>query len=68
MVPVLRLPSAELTERAVLLLQEAGFATVEITMTTPDAVALIKKTKNAGAGTVLDLDTAQRKTRGGQAE
>jgi 2-dehydro-3-deoxyphosphogluconate aldolase / (4S)-4-hydroxy-2-oxoglutarate aldolase len=59
-IPVLRLPSAELTERAVLFLQEAGFATVEITMTTPGAIELIRKTKNVGAGTVLDLDTAQR--------
>jgi 2-dehydro-3-deoxyphosphogluconate aldolase / (4S)-4-hydroxy-2-oxoglutarate aldolase len=59
-IPVLRLASAELTERAALFLQEAGFATVEITMTTPGAIELIRKTKNAGAGTVLDLDTAQR--------
>jgi 2-dehydro-3-deoxyphosphogluconate aldolase / (4S)-4-hydroxy-2-oxoglutarate aldolase len=58
-VPVLRFASAELTERAVGYLQEAGFAIVEITMTTPDAVRLIGKYK-AGAGTVLDLETAQR--------
>ena len=60
MIPVLRLASAELTALAVSLLQEAGFATVEITMTTPGALDLIRKTRNAGAGTVLDLDTAQR--------
>lgn len=59
-IPVLRLASAERTEHAVLLLQEAGFATVEITMTTPGALELIRKTPHAGAGTVLDLDTAQR--------
>ena len=59
-IPVLRLASAELTERAVLLLQEAGFSMVEITMTTPGALELIGKTPNAGAGTVLDLDTARR--------
>ena len=59
-IPVLRLASAELTERAVLFLQEAGFAIVEITMTTPGALELIRKTANAGAGTVLDLDTARR--------
>jgi 2-dehydro-3-deoxyphosphogluconate aldolase/(4S)-4-hydroxy-2-oxoglutarate aldolase len=61
-VPVLRLASAELTERAALCLQEAGFGTVEITMTTPGAVDLIRKIKNmvVGAGTVLDLDAAQR--------
>ena len=59
MIPVLRLASAELTERAIDCLREAGFATVEITMTTPDAVRLIRKFK-AGAGTVLDLDAARR--------
>ena len=59
-IPVLRLASAELTERAVLFLQEAGFAVVEITMTTPGALELIRKTANAGAGTVLDLDMARR--------
>lgn len=58
-IPVLRLASAELTERAIDCLREAGFATVEITMTTPDAVRLIRKFK-AGAGTVLDLDAARR--------
>jgi 2-dehydro-3-deoxyphosphogluconate aldolase/(4S)-4-hydroxy-2-oxoglutarate aldolase len=57
---VLRLASAELTERAIDCLREAGFGTVEITMTTPGAVELIRKTKNAGAGTLLDLDTARR--------
>jgi 2-dehydro-3-deoxyphosphogluconate aldolase/(4S)-4-hydroxy-2-oxoglutarate aldolase len=61
-VPVLRLASAELTERAVDCLAEAGFATVEITMTIPGALDLIRKLENmlVGAGTVLDLDTAQR--------
>jgi 2-dehydro-3-deoxyphosphogluconate aldolase/(4S)-4-hydroxy-2-oxoglutarate aldolase len=62
-VPVLRLPSAELTERAVACLAEAGFTTFEITLTTPGAVELIarlKKQFHVGAGTVLDLDAAQR--------
>ena len=58
-IPVLRLASAELTERAIDVLHEAGFGIVEITMTTPDALRLLEKHK-AGAGTVLDLDTAQR--------
>ena len=58
-IPVLRLASAELTERAIDVLHEAGFAIVEITMTTPDALRLIGKYR-AGAGTVLDLDTAKR--------
>jgi len=57
---VLRLASAALTARAIDCLHEAGYAIVEITMTTPGAVDLIKKTRNAGAGTVLDLQTARR--------
>lgn len=62
-VPVLRLPSAELTERAVECLVAAGFQTVEITMTTPGALALIAKLATrllVGAGTVLDLETLQQ--------
>ena len=61
-VPVLRLPSAELTERAVECLAEAGFRVFEITMTTPGAVALIEKLSQftVGAGTLLDLETARR--------
>ena len=61
-VPVLRLPSAELTERAVECLAEAGFKVFEITMTTPGAVALIARLSQytVGAGTVLDLETAKR--------
>ena len=59
-IPVLRLASAELTERAIDCLREAGFGIVEITMTTPGALDLLKKTQNAGAGTVLDLDSAKR--------
>jgi 2-dehydro-3-deoxyphosphogluconate aldolase/(4S)-4-hydroxy-2-oxoglutarate aldolase len=61
-IPVLRLASAALTERAVDCLAEAGFTIVEITMTTPGALELIKHRKDLviGAGTVLDLDTAQR--------
>jgi 2-dehydro-3-deoxyphosphogluconate aldolase/(4S)-4-hydroxy-2-oxoglutarate aldolase len=57
---VLRLASAELTERAIDCLTEAGFDTVEITLTTPGALDLIRKFPGSGAGTVLDLDTAQR--------
>jgi 2-dehydro-3-deoxyphosphogluconate aldolase/(4S)-4-hydroxy-2-oxoglutarate aldolase len=59
-IPVLRLASAELTERAIDCLVEAGFKSVEITMTTPGAIELLSRTRNAGAGTVLDLDTARR--------
>jgi len=56
-VPVLRFSSAELTERALGCLREAGFGIVEITMTTPNALELIRKHR-AGAGTVLDLASA----------
>ena len=57
---MLRLATAELTERAIDCLRQAGFGTVEVTMTTPGALDIIKRSKNAGAGTVLDLDTARR--------
>ena len=63
-VPVLRLPSSELTERAVACLAEAGFSVFEITMTTPNALQLIERFAKAsymlGAGTVLDVETARR--------
>lgn len=66
-VPVLRLASAELTERAIGWLAEAGFSTVEITLTTPGAVELIGRLARApgskmlvGAGTVLDAESARR--------
>jgi len=64
-IPVLRLASAGLAERAIDCLVEAGFATVELTLTTPDAIGLIRRLRQrmapgflVGAGTVLDLDTA----------
>lgn len=62
-IPVLRLVSAELTERAIEYLAAAGFKIFEVTMTTPDATRVIRRFANrfpVGAGTVLDLDTAQR--------
>lgn len=62
-IPVLRLASAELTERAIEYLAAAGFKIFEVTMTTPDATRVIRRFANrfpVGAGTVLDLDTAQR--------
>jgi 2-dehydro-3-deoxyphosphogluconate aldolase/(4S)-4-hydroxy-2-oxoglutarate aldolase len=58
-IPVLRLASAGLTERAIEFLADAGFRILEITLTTPDALRLIEKFR-AGAGTVLDLDAARR--------
>jgi 2-dehydro-3-deoxyphosphogluconate aldolase/(4S)-4-hydroxy-2-oxoglutarate aldolase len=62
-VPVLRFPSADRTRDAVEALVEAGFATFEITMTTPGAVELIRELAQrpgllVGAGTVLDLAAA----------
>jgi 2-dehydro-3-deoxyphosphogluconate aldolase/(4S)-4-hydroxy-2-oxoglutarate aldolase len=65
-VPVLRLPSRERAASAIDCLIEAGYGTVEVTLTTPDAVALIRALRLqapesfvVGAGTVLDLDSAR---------
>jgi 2-dehydro-3-deoxyphosphogluconate aldolase/(4S)-4-hydroxy-2-oxoglutarate aldolase len=60
-VPVLRLPDSELTVRAIECLLEVGFGAIEVTMTTPDALDVIRAFAERaliGAGTVLDLDTA----------
>jgi 2-dehydro-3-deoxyphosphogluconate aldolase / (4S)-4-hydroxy-2-oxoglutarate aldolase len=62
-IPVLRLASAELTERAIEYLAAAGFEVFEVTMTTPDATRVIRRFADrflVGAGTVLDLETARR--------
>ncbi|MCE2897656.1 MAG: bifunctional 4-hydroxy-2-oxoglutarate aldolase/2-dehydro-3-deoxy-phosphogluconate aldolase [Betaproteobacteria bacterium] len=65
-IPVLRLKSRALAERGIAALAEAGFGSVEITLTTPDALALIRAQRTTaapgllvGAGTVLDLDSAR---------
>lgn len=65
-IPVLRLASATLAEQAIDCLVEAGFGTVELTLTTPNAIALIRSLRArmapdflVGAGTVLDLETAR---------
>jgi 2-dehydro-3-deoxyphosphogluconate aldolase/(4S)-4-hydroxy-2-oxoglutarate aldolase len=65
-VPVLRLRSREEAASAIDCLIEAGFGTVELTLTTPGAIDLIASLRrNAGAdfligaGTVLDLGSAQ---------
>ena len=65
-IPVLRLRSREEAQTATDCLIEAGFQTVELTLTTPGAVELIRllrRNSNAdflvGAGTVLDLGSAQ---------
>jgi 2-dehydro-3-deoxyphosphogluconate aldolase/(4S)-4-hydroxy-2-oxoglutarate aldolase len=66
-VPVLRLASGEETRFAVDCLVEAGFACIELTLTTPGAVELIAELRarmgsatSIGAGTVLDLASAGR--------
>ena len=66
-VPVLRLATAAETRFAVECLMEAGFACIELTLTTPGAVELIAELRarmgpetSIGAGTVLDLASADR--------
>jgi len=66
-IPVLRLPTRAAAEQAIACLLEAGCKTVELTLTTPDAGALLRDLRGRvaadfllGAGTVLDLDTARR--------
>jgi 2-dehydro-3-deoxyphosphogluconate aldolase/(4S)-4-hydroxy-2-oxoglutarate aldolase len=66
-VPVLRLATREAASAAIDCLVEAGFETVELTLTTPGAVDLIEELRRrmpatflVGAGTVLDLETARR--------
>jgi 2-dehydro-3-deoxyphosphogluconate aldolase/(4S)-4-hydroxy-2-oxoglutarate aldolase len=66
-VPVLRLATREAASAAIDCLVEAGFETVELTLTTPGAVELIEQLRRrmparflVGAGTVLDLETAER--------
>lgn len=65
-IPVLRLASRESAQAAVDCLIEAGFKTIELTLTTPSAIELIAALRRragpdflVGAGTVLDLDTAR---------
>jgi 2-dehydro-3-deoxyphosphogluconate aldolase / (4S)-4-hydroxy-2-oxoglutarate aldolase len=65
-IPVLRLATRPGAESAIDCLVEAGFKTVELTLTTPGAIELIAWLRRrtgedflVGAGTVLDLDTAK---------
>jgi 2-dehydro-3-deoxyphosphogluconate aldolase / (4S)-4-hydroxy-2-oxoglutarate aldolase len=65
-IPVLRFASRAQAEAAIACVIEAGFSTVEVTLTTPDALALIADLRRRapsnfmiGAGTVLDADTAR---------
>jgi len=66
-IPVLRLATRAAAAAAVDCLVEAGYGTVELTLTTPEALQLIAELRGrmdrtflVGAGTVLDLDTARR--------
>jgi 2-dehydro-3-deoxyphosphogluconate aldolase/(4S)-4-hydroxy-2-oxoglutarate aldolase len=65
-IPVPRLASRTQAETAIDCLIEAGFKTVEVTLTTPGAVELVGSLRRrsgrdflVGAGTVLDLASAQ---------
>lgn len=65
-VAVIRLPEAALFEPVAEALYEGGIRILEITMTVPDALSLIKKAVDAspsdmliGVGSVLDVDTAK---------
>ena len=65
-IPVLRLASHDATTVAIECLMEAGFSTVEVTLTTPAAIEILRELRRrvdeaflVGAGTVLDLETAK---------
>ncbi len=66
-IPVLRLATRDASAAAIDCLVEAGFGTVELTLTTPDALMLLAELRKrmdgaflVGAGTVLNLDSAKR--------
>ena len=66
-IPVLRIDSVERAQTVIDSLQDAGFMTVEIALTTPGAVQLIAELRSraassflVGAGTVLDGKQARR--------
>lgn len=65
-VAVIRLPEADLFEPVAEALYQGGVRVLEITMTVPDALSLIKKAVDTapedmliGVGSVLDVDTAK---------
>lgn len=65
-IPVVRMPTADLAKRAVDAIVAGGIDIVEVTMTVPDAIAVIHSLKSRygdevviGAGTVIDADTAR---------
>lgn len=69
-VPVIRTQSQELAHKAVMTLAGIGFRTVEVTMTVPGAVELIRELSRStdlilGAGTILDAAEAAASIRAG---
>jgi 2-dehydro-3-deoxyphosphogluconate aldolase/(4S)-4-hydroxy-2-oxoglutarate aldolase len=66
LVPVLRAPSAEVAVATALAIEKGGVPVVEVTMTVPGAIDVIREMVNSsqgrvlvGAGTVLDPETAR---------
>jgi 2-dehydro-3-deoxyphosphogluconate aldolase/(4S)-4-hydroxy-2-oxoglutarate aldolase len=65
-VAVLRLPRADDAFRAIEALREGGVMAIEVTVTTPGALAIIAETASrlpdvlVGVGSVLDVETARR--------
>ncbi|HWI62980.1 MAG TPA: bifunctional 2-keto-4-hydroxyglutarate aldolase/2-keto-3-deoxy-6-phosphogluconate aldolase [Symbiobacteriaceae bacterium] len=63
LVPVIRADTPERARRLVEAVAAGGVQTVEVTMTVPDALSALKEAKAtgvlAGAGTVLDAETAR---------
>jgi 2-dehydro-3-deoxyphosphogluconate aldolase/(4S)-4-hydroxy-2-oxoglutarate aldolase len=67
LIPVVRAESAEMARRAVAAVCEGGISIVEITMTVPGAINVIRSLAEEsgtetliGAGTVLDAQTAEK--------
>ena len=65
-IPVVRATTADEAMRAIDAIREGGIAVLEITMTVPNAIAVIEEVTNrfgsdalVGAGTVLDAETAR---------
>lgn len=71
-IPVLRFTARAQAETAIECLVAAGYGTVEVTMTTPDAISIISDLRRhsppqflVGAGTVLDVETGRACLRAG---
>lgn len=71
-VAVIRMPSAEDAFRAIRALHQGGVSSIEVTLTTPDALRLIERTSRelgdavlVGSGSVLDAESARRSVEAG---